>query len=266
MKLVVALLAFFSISVSSAVELSGVFKQGGFIVGKTDPEAQVFLNNTQTTVAKDGSFAIGIPRDSKKNSVLTVRLMDAIEEKHPVQIKQRAYKKQAIKGVLGKHVNPHAEHMSQIKGDSKQIKDARAVYQPLSFIKNTFQKPVKGGYRISGVYGSQRTYNGEERNWHKGVDFAAPTGTPVYAPAGGIVRLALKESFFNGNLIILDHGHQMMTIYAHLNSMDVKAGDTVKAGDLLGKVGSTGRSTGPHLHWGLYWRNMALDPMLLLKE
>lgn len=255
---------FFSFSID-ALELKGVFKQGGFIMGETDPEARVFFGDSETKVDASGRFVIGIPRDQQKDSVLKVRLMDAIEENHTVKIEQRTYKSQAIKGVLGKHVNPHQEHMPQIRSDKKQILAARNVYQSLSYYSSKFKKPVKN-YRISGVYGSKRTYNGEERNWHKGVDFAAPTGTPVYAPAAGIVRLALADSFFNGNLVILDHGHQLMTIYAHLDSMDVQAGDIVDVGHLLGKVGSTGRSTGPHLHWGLYWRNMPLDPLLLLED
>ncbi|MDE0724133.1 MAG: M23 family metallopeptidase [Alphaproteobacteria bacterium] len=127
----------------------------------------------------------------------------------------------------------------------------------------SFIQPVEG-YRISGVYGSRRVFNGQERSWHKGTDFAAPTGTSVKAPADAVVTLALADSFFNGNLIVLDHGHQVYTIYAHLDKMDVKKGDLVKQGVKIGEVGSTGRSTGPHLHWGLYWRNMALDPNLLL--
>jgi murein DD-endopeptidase MepM/ murein hydrolase activator NlpD len=106
-------------------------------------------------------------------------------------------------------------------------------------------------------------YGGEERDWHKGHDFAVPTGTPVYAPAAGVVTLA-QLTFFNGNLIILDHGDRLFTIYAHLSEMNVKPGGKVKAGQLIGRVGTTGRSSGPHLHWGAYWQNLAIDPILLL--
>jgi murein DD-endopeptidase MepM/ murein hydrolase activator NlpD len=117
----------------------------------------------------------------------------------------------------------------------------------------------------TGVYGSRRLYGGEERSWHKGHDFAVPRGTPIHAPADGIVTMAAM-TFFNGNLVIIDHGDRLFTIYAHLSAMDVKPGDKVRRGQLIGKVGTTGRSTGPHLHWGVYWQNMAIDPILLVNQ
>ena len=265
MRYLFVFLALFVLLPAYGLELTGVFKQGGFIMGQTDPKARVFLGDAETRVNEKGYFVIGIPRDQQQNSTVKVRLMDAIEETHTVNVEQRTYNVQAIKGVKKEHVNPLTQHMLQIKDDKRQILEARGVFESLPLQSLTFVNPMKDPYRISGVYGSKRTYNGEERNWHKGVDFAAPTGTPVYAPASGVVRLALADSFFNGNLVILDHGQQFMTIYAHLHSMDVQKGDIVSTGDMLGKVGSTGRSTGPHLHWGLYWRNMPLDPMLLLQ-
>jgi len=125
--------------------------------------------------------------------------------------------------------------------------------------------PVKG-HPLSGIYGSSRTYNGEERNWHKGLDIAAPEGTPVYAPQGGVVRAALADTFFNGNIIVLDHGYGLFSIYAHLRRMAVTEGAKINQGDILGEVGQTGRATGPHLHWGVYWHNIPLDPKLFLTE
>lgn len=255
----------FSFGPVYAIDLKGVLKQGGVLVGRTIPGATVRLEDQTVQSSSDGTFVIGLSRHHPKESILTVNLLGGIEEKHPLTIKQRTYKTQKIKGVLNKHVNPHAAHMPQIISDKKEIINARSVKEPLPFVWEDFMPPVKTK-RITGVYGSNRTYNGEERNWHKGVDFAAPTGTPVFAPASGKIRLALENSFFNGNLIILDHGYQLMTVYAHLNKMYVKKGDEVKKGDIIGEVGTTGRSTGPHLHWGVYLGELPLDPMTLIER
>ena len=259
------IILFSVVSTASALELHGSEEQGGVLLGKTVPGATVSLGDNQTTAGDDGTFVMGIPRLQPEKSTLSINLMGGIEEKYPLVIKQRDYKTQYIKGVAKKTVNPSDEDMKQINADTAQILSARAVEDALPYVWQQFEFPVKDT-PITGVYGSRRFYNGEERNWHKGVDFAAPTGTPVHAPADGIVRLALPNSFFNGNLVIVDHGYQLMTIYAHLNDMSVKVGDKVSQGDILGHIGTTGRSTGPHLHWGLYWRNMALDPMLLVKK
>lgn len=255
----------FYINPSFGLELSGFLQQGGYVIGQTVPGAEVKLGVQKAVVDEKGNFAVGVPRLAPENMVLSINLLGGIEEQHKLKIAQRDYKTQYIKGVKKKHVTPRSEaDLKRIREDSAQIKNARSVVESLPFIQGGFIQPVKGP--ITGVYGSRRYYNGEERNWHKGTDFAAKTGTPIVAPAGGVVRLALADSFFNGNLVVLDHGYQMMTVYAHMDSMAVKAGQKVKQGDLLGTVGSTGRSTGPHLHWGLYFGNLALDPMLLLKE
>jgi murein DD-endopeptidase MepM/ murein hydrolase activator NlpD len=126
----------------------------------------------------------------------------------------------------------------------------------LGFLER-FRRPSVGP--ITGVYGSARLFDGAERSWHKGVDYAAPTGTPVVAPAAGVVRLA-RSTFMSGNLVMLDHGANLTSLYAHLDTMAVKVGQVVQAGDRLGTVGTTGRSSGPHLHWGLYVGPVALDP------
>lgn len=258
------LIALLISSNAMALEISGPLQQGGFIIGKTVPEAELTFGKYKTTAGADGTFVFGIPRNQEENSEISIMLMQGIEEKHALKIKQREYKVQKIKGVAKRKVNPYKEDLPTIKSDSKKIKAARAVFKELPHLSQAPIKPTEG--RTSGVYGSKRVFNGEERSWHKGMDIAAPTGTPVHAPTDATVRLALENSFFNGNLIILDHGYQLMSIYAHLDSMNVKVGDKVKQGDLIGKVGTTGRSTGPHLHWGLYWRNMALDPFLWLNE
>lgn len=247
-----------------ALELSGVYKQGGLVHGKTKPNNIVTVNGVKTKTASDGSFVFGLQRHFPLEAKVVSTDSKGHVKSQTVLVEPRDYKTQRIKGVKKKHVNPSPKNMKRIKADKAEILAARKVFSEDSFFNNGFVWPVKD--RISGVYGSRRFYNGEERNWHKGVDVAAPTGTPVYAPSGAKVVLALDNSFFNGNLVILDHGHQIFTIYAHLDSMTVKKGDILNVGEKLGEVGSTGRSTGPHLHWGMYWRNIALDPQLFVKE
>ena len=263
MRFLIAIFLLFSLPVQ-ALEVTGAFTQGGFLFGQTEPGAKVKVGKLNVPVAKDGQFVVGLGRHAEAEVKVVATLLSGKTKEQVVLIEPRTYKTQHIKGVKKKHVTPmDPKDLAQIKSDKEQILLARAKFAAFDSFKQQFALPVSG--TITGVYGSRRTYNGKERNWHKGLDIANKTGTPVYAPADGEVRLALDNSFFNGNLIILDHGHQFITIYAHLDSMDVAAKQQVKQGDLLGKVGTTGRSTGPHLHWGLYWRNMALDPSLLLK-
>ena len=265
LRLILSLLFLILSPTVQALELFGYAQQGGYLMGHTVPDAQITFGDAKTKADETGTFLIGIPRDQAEKSQLSIMLMGGIEEKHDISIAQNNYKTQAIKGVQDKHVTPRSKvDLDQIASDTYQINAARGVFESLPFIQTPFAHPVHG--KITGVYGSRRTYNGEERNWHKGADFAAPRGTKIQAPAAGVVRLALKNSFFNGNLVIIDHGYQLMTIYAHMDSISVQVGDKVEVGDILGTLGSTGRSTGPHLHWGLYWRNMALNPMLLLQK
>lgn len=248
------------------VELKGMFTQGGFVIGKIEEgaEAVVTYNNTNIPISYEGDFIIGLSRHAAPVGQLRVAYPNGGKVEKDLIITPRTYKTQAVKGVPKRTVNPAPEDMKQIKEDKEKILSARDVFESLPYFKTKFALPVSG--TITGVYGSNRTYNGEERSWHKGLDIAAPTGTEITAPAPGRVRLALPHSFFNGNFIFLDHGHQFLTAYAHLDSIDVTEGEMVVAGQKIGTLGSTGRSTGPHLHWGLYWRDVALDPALLLEK
>lgn len=252
------LLAFWPI-LSGAVEIFGNKVQGGFIFGHTAPHADIQMGGLSTQAGSDGAFVIGIDRNAEEALTLEIKT-PAKSEKQVVFIEKRDYETQKINGIAKRKVNPNEADMKVIEQDSSKIAQARNYFSELSYAFETPRLPANGPK--SGVYGSRRVFNGEERSWHKGMDIAAPKGSDVFAPVGGKVRLALENSFFNGNLIILDHGYNLMSIYAHLDTMRVKVGDTVKKGDIIGTVGQTGRATGPHLHWGLYWKNMALDPEL----
>lgn len=235
-----------------------VLTQGGFMVVQVAPDAAVKLNGTRVPVGKNGLVMVGFDRFAKPQQKLEV-----CEEKvcapHVLKLAQRTYKVQNVKGVPPKTVDPSPAEQRQMAEDSVAIGAARKVWRSEGDFAGAFVLPVQA--ETSGVFGSRRTYNGQERSWHKGHDLAAPPGTPVQAPAGGVVRLA-RSTFMNGNLVMIDHGHYVTSLYAHLDSMAVKVGDVVKQGDKLGEIGTTGRSTGPHLHWGISWKNIAIDPIL----
>ena len=249
-------------------------QQGGFWLAKVPSASIVTLGGTKVplvpTPENNKAYAlVGFDRFSP-----AVRWVKVCENTAPAScttqrlaITKRTYATQNVKGAPKNTLNPNPAENARAAADSVAISKARAVVvasaaETIGFTQ-TFKKPVLGA-RISGVYGSQRLFEGEERTWHKGTDFAAPTSTPIYAPADGVVRLA-RDTFMSGNLIMLDHGAQLSTVYAHLSAMNVKVGDTVKQGDVLGKVGTTGRSSGPHLHLGMYWGAMAIDPALWVK-
>ena len=256
------LLLLFSLP-TQALELTGHFTQGGLVIGKATPGSEVKIAGQYIPTGQDGTFVYGLSRKAATEVPVVVKQPDGTTKKQTLLITPRTFNVQHIKGVKKKHVTPRSEaDWKQIKSDKAAIVKARAAWRDAFDFKQTFTLPASG--TITGVFGSRRTYNGEERSWHKGLDIAAPTGTPIYAPIDGVVRLALPMSFFNGNLIILDHGQEVFTLYAHLHKIHVTEGQAVKQGDHIGDIGSTGRSTGPHLHWGMSWRGIALDPALMV--
>lgn len=246
----------------SALTLKGYFNQGGFALGQVPYGTKVYLDDLEIPTTDEGDFALPFNRNLK-NPTLKLVNFDGTEQIHKISLKTRTYETQNVKGVQKKHVTPDPEHLKRIGKESEAITNARESITNLD-AEMLFDmiKPSEG--RTSGVYGSKRLYNGQERTWHKGWDIAAKTGTKVVAPTDAVVALALPDSFFNGNLLVLDHGRGLYSIYAHLHKMFVKTGDKLTKGQLMAEVGTTGRSTGPHLHWGLYWRNIGLDPQLLM--
>lgn len=268
LKILSALMAFFIAAPTFAAEShiqGGVFKQGGFIYGQTHPQAELKLLETQIRVGEDGRFFAGLHRYFPEKGALKVTLPSGEKKELTFQVEQRDYPTQHIKGIKRKHVTPDPEQVKRSRAEAAAIRASRAPFSPLSAVFDGFSLPVRD-VPETGFYGSRRTYNGQERSWHKGLDLAAPTGTPIQAPAEGIVTAALPETFFNGNIMTIDHGYGLFTIYAHLDSMALEEGDKVTEGDVIGTVGATGRATGPHLHWGVYWHNVALDPQAFLRH
>jgi len=248
---------------ADTLELSGNMVQGGLAVGRTVPGAQVSLDGMMLDVDADGVFAIGFDRDQKPAATLRVVYPDGGTETRALAIAQREWQIQRVEGVPQKYVSPPPEAMEAIARATKLKDEARKTRAGGSWFAQDFIWPATGP--ISGVFGSQRYYNGEPRRPHYGVDVAAPTGTPIRAPAGGVVTLAEQDMYFEGGLVFLDHGQGVTTLTMHMSRVDVKTGDRVEQGDIIGAVGGTGRATGPHLHWGIYWRGAWLDPQLLVE-
>ena len=242
--------------------LEGDVIQGGLIIGQTDPGATVSLDGKQLRVSPNGLFVFGLGRDAGKTTVIETLLPSGKRYSRTLQIKQRTYRIQRINGLPRKMVTPSAEAMERIRREGKAIWSARTMFTMKTHFRAGFIWPLKGW--ISGVYGSQRILNGEPRRPHLGVDIAAPKGTTVVAAAAGLVTLAEKNLYFTGGTVIIEHGHALSTVYSHLSEIDVQKGETLPRGRKIGAVGSTGRSTGPHLDWRINWLQERLDPMLLV--
>ena len=263
MKTLAALLLSLALTFpAAALELDGNLEQGGLVIGRSVPGATVHLDGTRLDMDDEGVFAFGFDRDHGATAKLVVSLSDGDTVERELAVAPREWKIQRVEGVPQQFVTPPPEAMEAIARSTKVKNEARKTRAQGSWFREGFIWPATGP--VSGVFGSQRYYNGEPRRPHYGVDVAAPTGTPVVAPAGGVVTLADMDMYFEGGLVFLDHGQGVTSLMMHMSRIDVKAGDRVEQGDVLGAVGGTGRATGPHLHWGLYWRGAWLDPQRLV--
>ncbi len=244
--------------------LMGELTQGSMIRGKVSPGTQVWLNDKKIEVSQAGDFVFGFGRDAKLSHKLVWQSPDMTEaDSMPVKISQREYKIDRIEGVAQKYVSPPEEVLERIRGDNRAIGNARKTFSQRTDFLDDFILPAQG--RISGVYGSQRVFNGEPKRPHFGLDVANKTGTPVIAPVGGVVTLAEDDMYYSGGTLIIDHGFGVSSTFIHLSKIHVENGQTVKQGDLIGEIGATGRVTGPHLDWRINWFSERLDPQLLLK-
>jgi len=245
-----------------AVELDGEAVQGGLIFGRTSPGSRVELGETEVLVSADGRFVIGFGRDETGEKELRIREPSGEEESLTLSIALREYDIQRVDGLPPKTVTPDPEALERIRAEQALVSNARARRDERTDYDEGFAWPASG--RISGVYGSQRVLNGEPRRPHFGLDIAAPTGSPVYAPADGVVTLAHPDMYFSGGTIVLDHGQGLSSSFLHLSRILVEAGTTVNKGDLIAEIGASGRATGPHLDWRMNWLNRRVDPQLLV--
>ena len=246
---------------ANAVEFIGKFIQGHFILGKTKYGSKVYIDKKIVKVSKDGYFVFGIDRDRKYDIVITVK-NSSLNQRITKKVLKRKYNIQKIDGLDEKKVTPPEEVYKRIKEENYKIGEARAINSELEFFKNKFIMPVEG--IISGVYGSQRILNGKPKWPHYGIDIAANKGTKIKSSGSGVVTMAEDDLYYTGGTIIMDHGHGISTIYSHLENIYVKVGDEINQGDIIGTVGSTGRSTGPHLDFRINWFQTRLDPMSVL--
>ena len=261
------LLLLFALLISSdalAVDFDGKFIQGHFILGKTDPDSKIWVDKKRVKVTDDGYFVFGIGRDHKYDIVIT-KLFNKKKQKIIKKVQKRKYKIQKIDGLPEKKVTPPKELYERIKIENKKIADARAIESNLTFFKNNFISPLENSI-ITGVYGSQRILNGKPKWPHYGLDFAAKEGTKIKAMLDGTATMVEEDLFYTGGTLIFDHGHGISTLYMHMKEIFIKRGETVKQGQIIGTVGSTGRSTGAHLDIRLNWYGTRLDPMTVLKK
>ena len=246
------------------VNLQGNFIQGGLVKGKIFPDKEIKFENRILRKDINGNFVIGFGRDYKENAYFELNIHDKKWLKKSFKITKRKYNTQIINGLQKKMVTPPKSFYDRINRENKSIKLIRNLNSDINYVFQEFIWPNKG--IISGVFGSQRILNGKPRRPHYGVDIAAKNGSPVLSPTDSIVRMAENDLYFTGGTIMLDHGHGVISVYSHLSKIKVKVGDKVFKGQQIAEVGSTGRSTGPHLDWRVNWFNQRLDPALLINE
>ena len=238
--------------------------QGGLIVGQLEIGDTLKLNGNNIKLSNDKYFVFAIDRDEIGPMNITVFGNDKVISINQIKVIKRDYEIQRINGLPKKMVTPDEEVIKRIIADNKIIVKAKELDLNNTFFKNSFLIPTDG--IISGVFGSQRILNDVPKSPHKGLDIAAPEGQIILSTNDGIVTLAEDNLYYTGGTIIVDHGHGVKSIYAHMSSVDVVTQQKVTKGEMIGKVGSTGRSTGPHLHWGVMWFNQYVDPQLLVNQ
>jgi len=252
-----------SIFAESGIIWQGSWQQGGLLLGQIHPTDSISLDGEKIKTTTDGRFLFGLGRNAQGPLRFIVSSPDGTYKEEQYPVAGRDYPVQRVEGVPQRTVVPPAGQLQRIKSDSALVGKARVEVTDKTDFLNGFIKPLDGPK--TGVYGSQRFYNGVPKSPHYGVDYAAPTGTKVIAPAAGIVRLAHSDLFYSGGTLIIDHGHGLSSSFLHLSDILVSEGGRVERGDPIARVGSTGRATGPHLDWRMNLRSVRVDPELVLK-
>ena len=248
---------------NQSIELLGEIKQGGLVVGKTNAENKVSLNDKLLSVSEKGDYVFGFSRDDKASYQLVITKPDGSKITRALTPSKREYKLQRIEGIKKSIMQPNPKAIARSQQDSKQIKIARKISSDITSFADGFIPPIAG--KITGVYGSQRIYNGVPKRPHFGLDYAGNIGDPVKAPASGKILLWVPDMFYSGGTLIIDHGHGVSSTMLHLSKSYVKKGDIVNQGDVIAAVGNSGRVTGPHLDWRVNWFDVKIDPALVLK-
>jgi len=245
------------------IRLAGRIEQGGLAYGSVPPGTTLRLGNDPVPVASDGRFVLGFDRDAPATLILEARGPGGATFAKPLAIARRAWQLERVD--VPRRPSVTNEEFERLRApEVARINAARAVNAFSEGWRQTFILPAQG--RFSGVFGSQRIYRGgEEGAYHSGLDIAGGAGAPVFAPADGVVVLAATKPFtLEGNLMIIDHGMGLNSAFLHLSRIDVREGDRVRQGQPVGAIGSSGRATGPHLHWAVKWKTARVDPERLV--
>jgi murein DD-endopeptidase MepM/ murein hydrolase activator NlpD len=246
-----------------SVSFDGEFTQGGLVIGQLKAGQSVSYDGRKLQITSGNQFLLGFGRNAPAEVSIVVYDADNQSETINLKITPRNYNIQKIEGVPSNTVTPPSSVLQRIKQDAASVKQARKLVSNKQDFLGGFIKPANGP--VTGVYGSQRFYNGVPKSPHYGIDYAAPTGTPVIAPADGIITFAHNDLFYSGGTLILDHGHGLSSTFLHLSEILVKPNQVVRSGTVIAKIGATGRATGPHLDWRMNWLNQRIDPELVLK-
>ena len=221
------------------------------------------LDGAAVPIAADGRFLIAFGRDHGAAATLIASFADGGAVVDRLTVSPRDWRIESLP--IPRGTSPSPEFLARRAGETARIKEARVRAEAVQSDgwRQQFQWPVIG--RISGLFGAQRVYQGEKGAYHSGLDVAQPTGTPVRAPADGVVLLAARDDLFSleGHLLMIGHGMGLDSAFLHLSQIDVVPGQVVRQGQVIGRVGMTGRATGPHLHWALTWRGERIDPLLV---
>ncbi len=239
-------------------------QQGSLIIGRMLVDGNIYYADKLLPLTEAGEFVFGVGRDAPSKIQLQIHSQNN-SINFPVVIIEREWKIERVDGLAEEKVNPKSKQtLARIKQEGALVSAARRVESEQNAFLMKFIQPAKG--RISGVYGSQRILNGESKRPHFGLDIANSVGTKISAPADGVVTLAEQDLFYSGGTIIIDHGFGVSSTYLHLSDIGVDVGQVLTQGQLIGKMGDTGRATGSHLDWRLNWGSTRLDPQLLLSN
>lgn len=266
MRLILCLISLLALAPlwADEVRLDGRIVQGGLIFGHAPGAARVLLDDELLMHSGDGHFVFGFGRDETEAKTLTVEFEGDQRWSRRLEPGAREFNIERVDGLDQSHVTPPPEVYQRIRDDAALTRLARERRDARTDWLAGWIWPARG--RISGVYGSQRILNGQPRNPHWGLDIAAPTGTPVVAPAPGLVTLAEEDMYFSGGTLFIDHGHGLVSAFLHLDQVLVELGQSVEQGEEIGRIGATGRATGPHLDWRINVGNIRVDPALLLEN
>lgn len=247
---------------AATAQLPETAAQGSLLFGRALGATHVRYGVRELRIDDQGRFVLGVGREQEGSIELRIEWPDGRATTSSVRIVDREFPLEKVNGVPEQTVNPSPEIAARMEREQARVNAARDRDDGRSDYADRFIWPVQG--RISGVFGSQRIYNGTPKSPHSGLDIAAGQGTAVQAPAGGIVSFADRDLYLTGGTVLIDHGHGVSSNFLHLSRIDVKVGDRVEQGQVIGAVGATGRATGPHLHWGMNWFDVRVDPLLLV--